>query len=567
MKTLPYTIVLLMMVLSMSLEKSAAQIYTPVRHLDGTQTINGNNVTVTSSVPGNRGGNYCGEGPYLVGVVRLSNGLPPFFAPTSYLFSFSKPVRMVTIRLTGVAENTLISFSVNGLPYSLTPANFATFPFPCNPITMAAIVGGALNGLVSGYPGSVRAIHIIGDISSIEVHSKSKQVNMNADGAIFGLYLTEDYKSVCQGDDIKLSATGTPGAVYSWTGPKNFTSNIQNPIIAQASTDDVGFYTVVKSFGRDTFIEITHIDVLPNPVTQILFDQPLCSGSDLALTDTNKLPGTQYHWSGPNGFNSDIQNPVISNVKSYHSGTYSLTTTLGECSYTTDTNITIHDPFYSQTSEVTCDNMPFTFNGRALNQAGLYRDSFQTTYGCDSIVSLDLIVLPTPELDINLDFAKMRCLGDTLILAAKPPDPTMSYQWYLNDTASSNQPSLSMHLIKMRNHITLKGIADNGCEGAAEVDVRVRSCCDLFVPNAFSPNNDGHNDAFGPRFYGNMPNFQMAIYNRLGERIFLSEHQEKLWDGSYKGIPLDPGVYFYYITGNCFDGTSLIRKGDLTLLR
>ncbi len=557
MKNIHYSIFLFTLLMTCFFEKSIGQSYTPVTHQTGTKNIKGNNVTVSPGMQGNWPPQYyCGQGPYTITTPSTT------ISPSSYLFSFSTPVPMVTIRVAGMLEKSFISFSVNGVPYTLTPANFSSYTFPCNPVPLGVIVGGKLEGITGNWPGSVRAINIIGNISSVEVLSSG-----GTGGGTFGLYFTGEYLSACQGKDIGLFATGSAGSKYSWTGPNNFSSNVQNPILPAVSFKDSGFYTVIRLTAKDTLAEVIHIKILPTPVTQILFTQPLCTGTDLVLSDTNKLPSTKYHWTGPNGFKSDAVNPVISNVKSYHSGVYSLTTTLGQCSYTTDTGISIHEPFYSQSTEVICDNMSFIYNFRKLNITGLYQDSFKTLYGCDSIVSLDLIAMPAPELDIAFNGTTPLCLDDTLLLTAQPFDPTINYQWYLNDSVYGKQAAENMHLVKLKNHIKLIGIADNGCRDSTTVEIRVRSCCDLFIPNAFTPNNDGLNDAYGPQFYGNMLDYQMDIYSRWGQRLFSTVQQEKLWDGAYKGIPMDPGTYYYYITGSCIDGTPLLRKGDLTLIR
>lgn len=92
----------------------------------------------------------------------------------------------------------------------------------------------------------------------------------------------------------------------------------------------------------------------------------------------------------------------------------------------------------------------------------------------------------------------------------------------------------------------------------------------VYIPNAFSPNGDGNNDAF--MAYTNndkgLAYFQLLIFNRWGEKIFESNTINQGWDGTYKGQLQNPGVYAYQATYG-FRGQLLAqsRKGSITLIR
>jgi gliding motility-associated-like protein len=88
----------------------------------------------------------------------------------------------------------------------------------------------------------------------------------------------------------------------------------------------------------------------------------------------------------------------------------------------------------------------------------------------------------------------------------------------------------------------------------------------IFVPNAFSPDGDGHNDIIYVHG-GNITRINFVIYNRWGEEVFSSNDQQKGWDGTYKGKNCPPDVYGYYMTCQCLDGAELTKKGNITLLR
>jgi gliding motility-associated-like protein len=88
----------------------------------------------------------------------------------------------------------------------------------------------------------------------------------------------------------------------------------------------------------------------------------------------------------------------------------------------------------------------------------------------------------------------------------------------------------------------------------------------VFVPSAFSPNGDGHNDVLLVNG-NNVTTMTMVIYNRWGQKVFESNDQNIGWDGTYKGKELVPDVYGYYMQCDCEEGGSLFLKGNITLLR
>ncbi len=97
----------------------------------------------------------------------------------------------------------------------------------------------------------------------------------------------------------------------------------------------------------------------------------------------------------------------------------------------------------------------------------------------------------------------------------------------------------------------------------------------VWVPNAFSPNKDGHNDVFIPvsiLIFNNTGNpiqdYRMEVYNRWGEMLFVSEDAKIGWDGTYQGKVCQQGQYIYKVTALGLDGiTSFNIEGVLILLR
>lgn len=91
----------------------------------------------------------------------------------------------------------------------------------------------------------------------------------------------------------------------------------------------------------------------------------------------------------------------------------------------------------------------------------------------------------------------------------------------------------------------------------------------IWLPTGFTPNNDGLNDRFG--IISDNPNIKvgnLSVYNRWGQRVFLSNRNDEGWDGSFKGVPAEAGVYFWQLSYRILGrDETLMQKGDVTLVR
>lgn len=112
----------------------------------------------------------------------------------------------------------------------------------------------------------------------------------------------------------------------------------------------------------------------------------------------------------------------------------------------------------------------------------------------------------------------------------------------------------------------------DGCRGTDSVKVIVR-CGDgnFFMPNTFSPNNDGNNDRFYPRGKGLYAIRSLRIFNRWGEvvfenRNFQANDARSGWDGTFKGKKGQPDVYVYQMEFFCENGDLIKISGDIALI-
>lgn len=138
--------------------------------------------------------------------------------------------------------------------------------------------------------------------------------------------------------------------------------------------------------------------------------------------------------------------------------------------------------------------------------------------------------------------------GDTLITVQI--DTTVKHIY--NKTGTYN-----VCLIAYNNY----GCTDTSCHPVQAIIIPL-----LDVPNAFTPNGDGINDAVYVRGFG-IDKMNWKIYNRWGTQVFQSVSQNFGWDGKYKGILQPQEVYTYVLDVQFSDGTNYRKTGDITLLR
>ena len=91
--------------------------------------------------------------------------------------------------------------------------------------------------------------------------------------------------------------------------------------------------------------------------------------------------------------------------------------------------------------------------------------------------------------------------------------------------------------------------------------------CSVFLPNAFTPNNDGRNDVYRPVITGNHTLRSFQIRNRYGQEVFSTIADNAGWDGKLKGVQQNIGTYFYFLKCDCDNGKKIEKKGDFSLIR
>lgn len=108
-----------------------------------------------------------------------------------------------------------------------------------------------------------------------------------------------------------------------------------------------------------------------------------------------------------------------------------------------------------------------------------------------------------------------------------------------------------------------------GCQKTFKTNVRKVNCsgCETRMPTAFTPNGDGLNDLFRPKFNCSVQAIEFTIFNKWGQKIFESRDVNKGWDGTYEGTKLTTGAYVYMLRYTTAANITKIAKGMILLIR
>jgi gliding motility-associated-like protein len=154
------------------------------------------------------------------------------------------------------------------------------------------------------------------------------------------------------------------------------------------------------------------------------------------------------------------------------------------------------------------------------------------------------------------------CSGAHIILNAQ--NPGKNFLW------SNGQTSQVTTVTDSGFYYVIISDSAGYCPITDGVTVITPSCqqCQIAIPTAFSPNNDGRNDLFRVFFECQPESYLIAVYDRWGQLIYQSDNLTDGWDGYYRNIPQPIGVYTYFIhyreAGTKADKS---MTGNITLLR
>ncbi len=370
----------------------------------------------------------------------------------------------------------------------------------------------------------------------------------------------------CTGQNSTLIASG--GTNYSWSN--GFTSS---QIIVSPTSNTT--YTVSVSNGLCTSDTNISILVNPSPIAIISGNTKLCLGQNTTLAASG---GGNYLWSNGETNNSIFITPTAS------TNYFVTVTSTNGCADTANANIVITQmPVATINPNTTiCEGTIITLNAGGgttylwsngqTNTSILASPSTSTTYSvvaangnCKDSIATIITVNPNPIASISSNINIFQ--GQSAILNASGGN------MYLWNNGNTDSIITVMPNATTKYCVTVTDTSINRCTDTACVTVFVESPCDtagtFFFPNAFSPNNDGENDAL--KIYYNEMNcistLHLIIYDRWGELIYETSDKNFSWDGTYPGKPLNTQVLAYHLTVGFTDGKAINRKGNVSLVR
>ena len=203
--------------------------------------------------------------------------------------------------------------------------------------------------------------------------------------------------TICQGQAVTLAAP--VGALsYSWSPGGDTTSSITVSPLATTS-----YSCMIATQGNtpcyNTLTSTVTVTSSTHPIASS--NSPICSGHSLQLYSSAAGANT-YHWTGPNGFIDSIQNPTLFPVTNAASGTYRVTSSIGNgCIGSDSVLISLLPSIENNLNPSFCQGGSIAVGLHNYTTNGTYYDTLSSTIGCDSIITTNLIVHPSSQITLN----------------------------------------------------------------------------------------------------------------------------------------------------------------------
>ncbi len=205
-----------------------------------------------------------------------------------------------------------------------------------------------------------------------------------------------------------------------------------------------------------------------------------------------------------------------------------------------------------------CDSV--SYNGTWFTSTQIVNDTLAGSNGCDSILNTHINIINTPVL-IVMPAVDTIVKGESITINVSGAS---TFSWSNGSTTSSIVVTPNSNT----TYCVVSRIGDCSDSVCVEIVVIDDECGgELYVPNAFSPNDDGQNDKLC--IYGTacMKTITLSIYDRWGELVYSSSDSLQCWDGTYKGKKLDAGVFMFKLTAVSKQKEEINLSGNISLIR
>ncbi len=409
----------------------------------------------------------------------------------------------------------------------------------------------------------------------------------------------------CKKDSVQLKAIGVEDDFsLEWTGPNGFISNIKNPyvyepgdykikVVGQNKCDSTA-QVRVESDTVEPILELKYLDSLICDKEEGKIDAEILNKEDLLYS---------YSWSTNKG--SISSGKYSKSLVFKGAGTYivEVTNTNNGCkshdtlaisgySYNLDSaKINIKPPScYGYSDAIieidtiyggkkpyrySLDNYWFS-NNKSYNSksSGVYNIYIKDVYGC--ILDTNIVVPDGSDVQLQLGVDKNNIFqGDSVTIRALivANNGIASYQWKPDFLFDNQQDSVQVVKPTKSNNIILTVIDSNGCSAEDVIWINVKGEPDVYLPNIFTPNNDGLNDYFYMKSGSGVKKInRLMIFDNWGDKLFDKVNLRKNvpndgWDGMYNGKEVGLGVYVYVFELELEDGSIKRIAGDITIVK
>ena len=313
-------------------------------------------------------------------------------------------------------------------------------------------------------------------------------------------------------------------------------------------------------------------------------------------------PITSSVWNFDDGSTSTDKDPVhYFGTPDRYEVSLNVTTQAGCTSSLVDTIRVYRTPDPSINSlDIACINTPVLFNGdlafadtalvykwdfgngknsavqnasSVFTTTGTFKISLEVAnrLGCKNSDTKDIVVAPLPVITMGPD--PVIPVGTGIDLPVTYSSNIRVYTWSPTNNLSCADCPIPYANPKFTSKYKINVTDSNGCRANSDITVRV-VCTDknYYVPNTFTPNNDGMNDVFYPRGSSIDRIQSMRVFNRWGQLVFEKKNFTANsitdgWNGMFQGRPANMDTYVYIIEYLCENGEIVPVKGNVTLIR